>query len=488
MYQFIRAEYVLPISDFFGRTTRIQDGYVLYQNDKILEVGKYDDACGTRILQKFSPLFVVGGTKKIAEALPDLICLPGILLPGFVKAHGHDHESPIIGIVKDVPLTLWLDGAVNVFTKFLEERGDELARQLRQPPHLITYLKARLDDIYYGITTSLVHHCNYNKYHIDEILAANEQAGTRMIIAVGSQDRHYYEKILDLDIPAVLARMDEYFQKASACKRTSVIPGPDQFFSNGPQLLKALKKWANDHGTLIHAHSSEEYNTTEWFKKQYGMTEVQYAHSLGFLDERTLLAHQVHCTDEDLVLLQKTGTKIVHNPLANTILGSGMPPIVKMLEMHIPVAISTDGSGSADNQNILAAARLASQYQKALHRDARVLPAQQVLEMITLEPARMLGLNCGSLEPGRDADMVLIDLRRPNLRPTKISNVVENLIWASDGSEVRYVIAAGVLLKDDYRFTTLDASSILQNVQRLSELLDEYKKVIGNLKGTGANQ
>lgn len=488
MPQFIRAKYLLPVSDFFGRSTRIQDGYVLYQGDKIIEVGKYDETTGQRLLQKFSPLSVIGVSKKIAETTKDLVCLPGVLLPGFVKAHGHDHESPIIGIVKDVPLTLWLDGAVNVFTKFLEERGEEITRKLHQAPHLITYLKARLDDIYYGITSCLVHHCNYNKYHIEEIFSANEQAGTRMIVAVGSQDRNYYEKILDLDISKVLERMDRYFRKASECQRTTIIPGPDQFFSNGPELLKALKKWANDHGTLIHIHSSEEYNTTQWFKKQYGMTEVEYAYSINFLDERTLLAHQVHCTDEDLVLLQKTGTKIIHNPLANTILGSGMPPILKMLDMHIPVAISTDGSGSSDSQNILAAARLASQYQKALHRDARVLPAQQVLEMITIEPARMLGLNCGSLEPGRDADMVLIDLRRPNLTPAKITNIVENLIWASDGSEVQYVIAAGRLLKDDYHFTTLPADTILQNVQQLSELLDEYKKIVGDLKGTGANR
>ncbi len=309
-----------------------------------------------------------------------------------------------------------------------------------------------------------------------------------MIVAVGSQDRHYYEKILDLNINKVLARMDEYWKKFTAVRRTSMIPGPDQFFSNGPELLKALKKWADEHKTLIHTHSSEEYNTTEWFKKQYGMTEVQYAYSIGFLGETTLLAHQVHCTEEDLVLLQKTGTKIVHNPLANTILGSGMPPVLKMLQMGIPVAISTDGSGSADNQNILAAARLASQYQKALHRDATVLPAQKVLEMITIDAAKILGLNCGSLETGRDADIILIDLQRPNLTPTKISNVVENLIWASDGSEVRYVIAGGQILKDDYSYTTLDSSSVLSNVQQLSEMLDEYKKVSGNLKGTGANQ
>lgn len=485
---FIRAKYVLPISDTLGRDTRIQDGYVLYKENKIVEVGAYSDAIGQRILNEFSPLSVSGLNKEKAQSLEDLVCLPGVLLPGFIKAHGHDHESPIIGIVKDVPLTLWLDGAVNIFTRFLEEEGKRIQPHLRFSPHLTTYLKARLDDIHYGITSCLVHHCGYNKYHVSEIVQANEKAHTRMIVAVGSQDRNYYDKILDKDPLLVVKRMDEYRKEFSHFSRCGIIPGPDQFFSNGPELLKALKQWADKNETLIHIHSAEEYETTQWFNKKYGMTTIEYANSIGFLGPKTILAHQVHCTDYELELLQKTGSKVVHNPLANTILGSGMPPIPKMLEMGIKVAISTDGSGSADNQNILSAARLASQYQKALYRDARILPAQKVLEMITIEPAQMLGINAGSLEPGKDADIILIDLRKPNLTPSKITNVVENLIWASDGSEVRYVIAGGKMLKDDYRFVTLDEKTILEDVQKLSEMLDDYKKEVGSLKGTGANQ
>jgi 5-methylthioadenosine/S-adenosylhomocysteine deaminase len=201
-----------------------------------------------------------------------------------------------------------------------------------------------------------------------------------------------------------------------------------------------------------------------------------------------VLAHQVHTTDEDLAILRDTGTRVVHNPLANTILGSGMPRIMDMLEAGIPIAISTDGSGSADSQNILAAARLASQYQKALHRRAENLPAQQVLEMITVEAARILRIDAGSLEPGKAADLVLVDLRRPNLTPTRKTNVVENLIWASDGSEVRFVVAAGKVVKDDYRLTTIDVSDVGEMMLYLSSGLDRYKAEIGEIKGTGANR
>ena len=486
MIGFARARLMLPLSDARGRDERIEDGYVVYRADEILEVGAYTHEIGERLLAQHDTLAVLGGGTATNTA--DLICHDGVILPGFVKAHGHDHESPIIGMVRDVPLTKWLDGAVNTFTRYLEDKQEELEVELGDSPQYLTYLKAKADDLYYGITSAMTHHCNFSKYRVDELARASTKAGTRIIIAVGSQDRNYYDKLLDIPLAKATERLDRAHERHAGDPRITIIPGPDQLFSNGPELLKALKAWAREHGTLLHCHSSEEHGTTEWFKREYGKTPVQYAHELGILDEHTVLAHQVHTSDEDLAILRDSGTRVVHNPLANTILGSGMPRIMDMLEAGIPVAISTDGSGSADNQNILAAARLASQYQKALHRRAENLPAQQVLEMITVEAARILRIDAGSLEPGKAADLVVIDLRRPNMTPTRKTNVVENLIWASDGSEVRFVVAAGRVVKDDYRLTTIDIGDVGDKMLYLSSGLDRYKDEIGEIKGTGANR
>lgn len=486
MKNFIRSKFMIPLSDKLGRTKRIQDGYVLFETGTILEVGSFNRELGEQLLRKYPNNIMVVGNNKVATKIDDFVCLQGVLMPGFIKAHGHDHESPLIGILKDAPLTEWLDGAVNIFGKFMQENKQKLTDSIGTPPHLATYLKARVDDIYYGITSSMVHHCNYNKYHVNDIVTANEMAGTNMIVAVGSQDRNYYEGILDSPEDAV-RRLDKYIERHGKLKRTRIIPGPDQFFSNGANLLKALKGWADKHDTLVHIHSSEEYNTTEWFKKEHGMTPVEYGLSIGFLGPNTVLAHQVHCTEKDLDILKDTGTKVVHNPLANTILGSGMPPIVEMIEKGIDVVISTDGSGSADSQNILAAARLASQYQKAFHRNARLMPAQKVIEMITVEPAKLLGLNAGSLEDGKDADMVLMDTTRPNMTPSKLTNVLENLVWASDGSEAQYVISNGKVVKDNYKFTTLDMAKINNEVQELSEQFEVYREKTLELKGTGVH-
>lgn len=484
-YKLIRASFLLPMSDEMGRGTRIADGYVLTSGSKILEAGPYRAETGERILEQYRGELLVIGAPGAArgEAVPQH---RGVLLPGFVKAHGHDHESAIIGVAKDQPLTSWLDNAVNPFTGFLSERSAQLGAEFGRSPNSVAYRKARLDDVSYGITSALTHHCNFSKYNVRDLVEANAEAGTRLTIAVGSQDRHYDARILDTPKGAV-DRVDGYAREFAGVPRLKIIPGPDQFFSNGPEILKGLKKWSREHGTLIHIHSSEEPKTTRWFAEKYGMTEVEYARGIGFLDGDTILAHQVNCAERDLEIIRDTGVKIAHNPLANTILGSGMPPVIRMLEMGIPLAISTDGSGSADNQNIINAARLASQYQKAFHADARLLPAQKALELITVEPARMLGLNAGTLSPGRDADVVLVDLRGPNLTPTRLDNVVENLIWAANGSEIRYVVAGGELILDDYRFTRVDSTGILADIQRLSELFAEYARTAPKITGTGAH-
>ncbi|MFX0184298.1 MAG: amidohydrolase family protein [Candidatus Hodarchaeota archaeon] len=488
-YKLLRTKFLLPISDKLGRETRITDGFVFVEDQHIKEVGKFDIKQIQDLFSTYgSEIEIIGSQNSNLSEEREIPQINGVALPGFVKAHGHDHESPIIGIAKDVPLTTWLDSAVNLYTGFLHEEEEKLTKYFRKSPYLITYLKARIDDLQHGITTALVHHCNFNKYHVDELIEANRLAGTKIMIAVGSQDRHYDSRILDIPTHVAVDRLNELFEKYKDEPNIKIIPGPDQFFSNSPELLKALKEWAQQHGTLIHIHSSEEVATTKWFTEKYGMTPVEYGQSIGFLDENTFVGHQVQNTENDLQILSEVKTTIVHNPLANTILGSGMPPLQKFKEHGIPFVISTDGSGSADNQNILNAARVAAQYQKAYHQNATLMVAQDVIERITVTPAKILRFNTGSLEPGKLADIVVVDLSVPNLTPTHVDNVVENLIWAANGNEIQYVISNGQILIDEYKFTSLNIQENLQQVQELSEMFLDFKKRRTPQKTTGVRE
>ncbi|MEA1927640.1 MAG: amidohydrolase family protein, partial [Candidatus Auribacterota bacterium] len=414
----------------------------------------------------------------------DIPMLDGVALPGFIKCHGHDHESPIIGISKDETLVDWLDHTVNMFTGFMNTRRDELTERFGKSPNLIPYLKARLDDIHYGITSCLVNHTSFNKYRIDDLVAANLASGSKMTIAVGSSDQNYDPRVMET-IDQAVDRLEQAQKSFGDTERIEIIPGPDQIFSNSPEMLSALKKWADRYGKLVHAHSSEEPETTRWFGERYGRTPIEMAQSAGFLDSRTLLAHQCNSTDHDLEIIRASGATVVHNPLANTIIGDGMPPIIRMMEMGIPVVISTDGAGAADNQNIINAARLAAQYQKAYHRDATLLPSLTLLKMITVEAARALRLNAGSLETGKDADFIILDLSPSNLVPSRDDNIIENIIWAADGNEVQWMVANGLLLRDDYRAVRLDEEKIKRETQELSELMIEYRQSAEEIVGTG---
>jgi 5-methylthioadenosine/S-adenosylhomocysteine deaminase len=481
-YKLIRSRILLPFSEKAGLSTRIQDGYVLTEGKLIKEVGRYNEDIGKKLVEKYGSELLIIGQQKGCNNVP---CLDGVVMPGFVKAHGHNHEPAIIGVAKDEPLTDWLDHAVNPFTGFLNEKKEYIKDELGKTGAYVTFIKAFLDDIHYGITSAMNHQCNFSKYLVSDIVEAALEAKTKLIVAVGSQDRNYDKRILDTPEEAV-NRLDKYKDEFGNLENIRIIPGPDQVFSNSDTIIKAQKKWAEENGTLFHMHSSEEPRTTAWFKEQYGCTPVEYLNNAGILDDSVILAHQVNTTENDMKLLAETNTNIVHNPLANTILGSGMPPVVEMIEKGISVAISTDGSGSADNQNILSAARLASQYQKAFHKNASVMKAQDVLERITIKAAKILRLNTGSLEEGKDADLVLIDLSKTNMVPTRIDNVMETLVWCSDGSEVQYVISNGEILKDNYKIVHLDVNKINSDVFKLSEMMIEYKKTCEEVHETGA--
>jgi len=209
------------------------------------------------------------------------------------------------------------------------------------------------------------------------------------------------------------------------------------------------------------------------------------------MDDNIILAHQVNCGPRDVDIIAARGAAVVHNPLANTILGSGMPPLIEMLNKGVRVAIATDGSGSADNQNMINAGRVASQYQKARHADATLLPSIDVLRMLTDIPARILGFNKGKITAGMDADFIAFDLDRPNLVASTATNVLDNLVWAADGSEIMHVVGNGRIMKYNHRVLDFDGVSIAEiksGARRLTVGFAEYLKHAPEIRGTGMHR
>lgn len=475
----VRARFLLPLTGD-APNERIADGFVLSRGDVILETGGYTVEKGKRMLEENPSLVVVGKDDPNAIRIEGdpVPLLDGILMPGFVKAHGHVDESPMIGLFKETTLRAWLEKCVVPFNKMVKEEQDVILKLTEGvSPKLEVYRKGLLDDIFFGITSIQYHHCNYNKEHVPELVQAVIETGVKCIIAVGSQDRNYDSEILDIPYTKAIERLDRYYgmfmandKQHGKYSRIEIIPGPDQDFSNSEEMLRAQVDWARKHNTLIHIHSSEERMATEWFIEKYGRTPVEHLKTSNVLGPNCNVAHQVHTSEHDLELLRSSGTGVVHNPLANTILADGMPRLLDMLHAGIPVAISTDGSGSADMQNMIAAIRLVAQYNRG-HVMKPVFESAQLLSMGTRIPAQMLRLPTGQLKPGLKADWIVISCTTPNMVPTTVCNCMENIVWSATGSEISYVCSEGVLLRENHEFCNIpfDIPHVYRSVQRLAE-------------------
>lgn len=463
----------------------VEDGYVLTNGDIIEEAGAWSSEVLARLTPRLRTrkITVLGGGIGYEPQQID-----GILMPGFVKAHGHDHEQMLKGRAKGVPLTAWLDSAVNPLGWFLRDNTERLDHMLEMDPFVLAYAMARLEDVRFGITTALTHHCNHNKLRIRELRDANHLAGTCLICVPGAQDRFYDPRVLDTPEEAI-ARLDaatelesDYFQIAA---------GADQCFSNSRAMLEPIKRWARDQGKLFHIHSAEEPGTTRWFTESIepGMTPVEYFESIGILDRNTMLAHQVNCGEKDINILARRNVAVVHNPLANTILGSGMPPVIEMRDQGVRVAVSTDGSGSADNQSMIGAMKAMLQYFAAYHRNNTLLTAWDALEMATVVPAQMMHIHAGELAPGRLADFIIVDTSSDqlHLQPTESHNAAENLVWAATGTEISTVVCHGRLLRENGRFMFVDIPTMVAKLRMLSREFDKYLATATALKATGVH-
>jgi 5-methylthioadenosine/S-adenosylhomocysteine deaminase len=197
------------------------------------------------------------------------------------------------------------------------------------------------------------------------------------------------------------------------------------------------------------------------FRRTYGCTPVQYAAQLGLLELKLLAAHCIWLTEEDLALLQGAGVAIAHNPVANMYLGSGVCQVPRMLQAGMTVGLGTDGAASNNNQNMFGVLKTTALLQKVTHLDAAVIEARAIVRMATLGGAQALGLadEIGSLEPGKRADMVLLDGNHPALTP--IHDPYQQLVYSATGAEVTDVWVNGRRVLAGGRVTTADEGIVV---------------------------
>ena len=372
------------------------------------------------------------------------------VLPGLVNAHTHLSMTLLRGVADDMQLTEWLETQIW-----------PIESNLTAEDCYAGALLGCLEMIKSGTT------CFADQYFFMERVArAVEEAGLRGVLSHG---------IIERDDPAKreseLKAGEELVksQHGKANSRILTMFGPHAVYTCSPECLTRVKELANRYKVGIHIHLSESQEEVESIVKKYGRRPVEHLEALGFLGPEVLAAHCVWLTDDEIAILRRRGVKPVHNPVSNMKIACGISPVRKMLEAGIPVALGTDGAASNNSLDMFREMKSAALLGKAHDLDPTALPAWSVLEMATINGAKALGLEkeIGSLEVGKKADLVLVDLRKPHLTP--LHNVASHLVYSAAGGDVDTVIVDGKILMRGRRVLTLDEYRVMEMAQRASE-------------------
>jgi 5-methylthioadenosine/S-adenosylhomocysteine deaminase len=211
----------------------------------------------------------------------------------------------------------------------------------------------------------------------------------------------------------------------------------------GPETLRRSKKLAERLDVRLHMHLSETRWEVEEIISRYGKRPVAYLDSIGFLDKRLIAAHCVHLDDDEIALLSKRSVSVSHCVESNLKLASGIAPIPQMIRAGITVSLGTDGAASNNDQNILSEMSTAAKLHKAIANDPTILDSKTVLLMATRWGAEAIGLGdkIGSLEKGKAADIISINLKRPHLTP--LYDIYSHIVYSAMASDVETVMVEG---------------------------------------------
>jgi len=241
------------------------------------------------------------------------------------------------------------------------------------------------------------------------------------------------------------------------------------------EMLERIARLASERGVMIHTHASENKQEIEAVELETGHRNIEYLNKAGLTGSHVVLAHCVHLDENELGILARTGTHVAHCPSSNLKLGSGFAPIPEMLRRGVSVSLGADGAPCNNRLDMFTEMRTAALIQKALH-GADTLPALAVLRMATINGARALGLEkeIGSIEPGKRADLTLVNTNR--LHTTPRPDPVSTLVYAAEASDVETVIIGGRAVMREGQLLTMNELDVIRSAQESSESISKATK------------
>ncbi|MEJ5368424.1 MAG: amidohydrolase [Bryobacteraceae bacterium] len=366
-----------------------------------------------------------------------------ILAPGLINAHTHAPMSLLRGIADDVPLQEWLERYI-----FPAEARNVNEEFVRAGTRL-----AVLEMMLGGITTYA------DMYYFEHAIAEEtKRAGMRAVLG---------QTVIGFPAPdyktpqEALAATERFLQAWRGDDLITPAVAPHAIYTTDAATLKACRALADRYGVPVHTHVSETRKENEDALRAHGVSPTRYLDSLGFFSGRTILAHMVWASAEDLRLLEPRPAGIAHCPSSNAKLASGVPDYRAWLASKVPVGLGTDGpAGSNNDFNLFEEMDLASKLAKVSTLDPTILPAEKAFEMATAGGARVLGMEreIGSIEPGKRADLITISVAAPHAIPAH--DVYSMLVYSLKAGDVRDVVIEGRIAVLDRKPLTLDPARV----------------------------
>ena len=406
----------------------------------------------------------VGPADQIAAAYTAdevVDCSGCAVIPGLINAHTHAPMTLLRGLADDLRLDVWLMGYIMpVEREFVRPDFCWLGTQL-----------ACAEMIRSGTT------CFADMYYYEEAVAdAAAQAGMRAICA---------ETVLKFPTPDALS-YDEGLEHARdfilRWKGHPLITpavGPHAPYTTTAELLQACAQLALEFDVPLHIHIAETAQEVEEHRAEYGMPMVPWVKKQGVFKAKAIAAHCVHLDEGEMHTLLHHGVGVAHNPTSNLKLANGIAPVVRMLELGLNVGIGTDGPASNNDLDMWEEMRLAALLAKGATSDPTALPARQALAMATIGGARALHVDesVGSLEPGKRADVTVVDLYGIHNTPKFLRDretLYAQLVYAVKSSDVRDVMCQGRWLMRERRLLTLDEQALKAEAAGIARKIDTF--------------
>ncbi|MGA9397712.1 MAG: amidohydrolase family protein [Anaerolineaceae bacterium] len=408
---------------------------------------------------------VAVGEQKVLEKKhtpkESIDCKGRVVMPGLVNAHTHVPMTLLRGLADDLRLDVWLNGYIwPVEREFATPEFVRLGTKI-----------ACAEMIRSGVT------CFADMYFYEsEVAQATADAGMR---AVCSQSILKFPTPDARDYEEALAKTREFIKAWKG--HPLIVPSiaPHSVYTTTPDILQRSAEMAIEFDIPLHTHISETALEVENMRDETGMPVVPYVKKQGLLEAKVLAAHCVHIDEGEIRTLVHANAGIAHNPSSNLKLASGIAPVKKMLDQGAKVGIGTDGPASNNDLDMFEELRLAAFLAKGSSGDPTALPARQTLEMATRLGAEAMHIGdiTGSLEVGKAADLILVDLtplhNSPNFERDP-NGAYAQLVYATHASDVSHVMVNGQWLMRDRQLLTLDEVDLLSQAQVYAKKIDAF--------------